>query len=288
MKATTLAIAFAAALHFNAAAQTDTLRHNTYYCFSVGNTVSRIKNETIDGDSHLDIRSQRELRVENSFAFKIANGLRLLVGLNYEQFSEFSVNKSTYQQALSVDKYYYYYYPLYIADYTLLRRVSILSLPVGLQVNPGRADKVRFLLEFGLQPGFPVSSKEKYDGHYSYEGLYPTTSGPSTYILVKDDSDLGYYENKSYDKGGELGTKGLVFSFFGNLGFTAPVSKQVELAFKGSYISSLSDVTKSSDEASAYYDITGARKTYSKTKVSAIGVNIGLRVALQPTTGAAH
>jgi len=240
-----------------------------------GTVSSKLKNENIKADETLNTESKHHPFIEINILRRLDNNFYFSAGISYLEYSTLSDCSGIFiSSALKTDTDGYDYHPFYDADFKIERKITTLSVPLGIKVLSGQPGKTRLQLETGIQSSFVISSAFKQEGHFERKGLYNDPLYTNVHILLEDIPRLNY-GNNSMNKDTSLSAKSILLNWYISAGISAPVSARTDIYFKGYLTIGLGDITPR-EYQKAYTDLMGRSNDYKKTTLFAAGIVAGI------------
>jgi len=172
------------------------------------------------------------------------------------------------------DKYNQSYYAGAHCNYSEVRRVVSLDIPLLVKLNiPIEWDKVHFTTGAGLRINAILQSKLSRNGVYSNNGYY-LTQFPNAFVLIEDDADLGFYSGE-YKGSADMATKMFNYGLYVDMGASFKINGNYWLTISPYYFHGLSNIVPQASRV-GYMDVFGNTSPYAPTRLMQGGLKIAL------------
>lgn len=239
----------------------------------IGPTATKIKNKSIAEDEQKLVINKNGLNAELTYN-RYRNGLGIGIGLGYSNFKQDILLKGNFENLSQKDEDGNLYDEWYDCDITYTNTLHYITVPVTMHLVFGRAETFNFVMDFGIVNQFLGGGNSTMKGSIENMGRYET-SNPYFFILSQENSYYDYklrsYDEKSSDQYRKYALAGHV-----SMGLTAKMTKNVVLKAQPFLDFGLMDITAKEFQDVEYTNLFGRKSDYQKTKLSAMGLNIGI------------
>ncbi len=269
-------IIFLAASNFLFAQDIASIEKGHFY-LEGGIAQTKLKNENLENDKTIHIESTLQPDIGMGFSTRLKGISFFYFGLKYREFATLVTCNGAFKNSeLKVDKDNYLYYLLSEADYTSKMHVTSLTIPIGLKIISGNPNKCRLIVQAAIEPSLILKATNEQKGTIETKGMYPDAQFSNLVHIISNIPSYGYSSKSVRDE--QIPAKELVWGFSGGFGCTAPLDKRIDLFFMLGYYLSAGDIIKKEDQGSKYVNLEGTSKSYKKTTLSSVSINVGLAI----------
>jgi hypothetical protein len=239
-----------------------------------GPSYNNIKNANIETDEYASSKGTFWFNFGLNYCKYYSKNIGLFIGAEYSRFNNVTDYKGAFKSdSKSIDRDNYIYYAYIEADYKDTRIVHTLDLPLGLRLNLPLSSNAEFFCDLGVKANFVLVGKYRQEGTHKNKGLYPNVNYDNVFLMIEDDSYLGY-SNKTYNSEADLRPNRLVVSFILSTGLKAKMTEKSWLIINPMYAHGLTDIT--SKNKNEYENVFGEKSPYQKFLLRQFALRVGI------------
>lgn len=259
------------------AQETSSEQNKIFTSWEIGYLMSSIKNDNYKTDVTLDTKNKATLNAGLQVYFPVKESVFFLTGIRYTKYSILQTCNGYFKSLLQQpDLDGYYCFSLIEADFQKKHTISTVSIPVGIRKNFTKLNNGCSYFEGGIMVNYTYNAYIEGSGEYEKKGIYPSQY-INLYYVLEDVYRLGYVKTDVIDE--YITTnKTVTPNFFIALGHQITSLNQLKISFKAYFTNSIFDITKNELKEESYYSITGDRENYKKTKLSAYGLILAIKL----------
>lgn len=276
-KKLTILVLIMSSLLFTATSQTDEfVKKNKEIALSFGVTSSKIKNKNITEDKYKDIDNQNGLNMSFCFNKYVAKRFGFGFGLGYSSYKQVVYQKGKIENFSQRDKDGNLYDQWFDSDMTYTSKLGYIDVPVTLHFLLGNSSKFYGILDIGVINQFLVSGIYTEKGSIENMGVYAT--GNPYWSDISQNNSYYDYGIDLYDVKKEDYYKTYNLSGHFSLGLAAQMKEHLFLKVQPYVNVGFSDITSKDRKDVQYVNVVNIKSDYEKTKLFAIGINIGFAI----------
>ena len=247
------------------------------FSFSFGITSGNFKNKNIENDENKIVDKKNGLILGANYTRYFNDRFGVSLGLGYSSYSQNVIQKGQFELAGQIDIDGYEYDKLFISDVVESTSIGMLELPLMLKVIVGNPKKIYGLAEVGFVYGLSIKNNYTKTGSIETQGKYYANS--YTDILGHNFPEYGYekdvFVNQNKSIYGNSNLSGRI-----SFGLVSVVSENVSIKIIPTYTFGLKDITREDLKGKEYFNVYGQKSDYSTTKLSAVGIQFGISLAI--------
>lgn len=248
------------------------IEKNKELSVTFGPASTKIKNKNISEDKYKDINDKNGFNI-NLLLSKYTRRVGFGIGLGYSTYNQEIYQKGLFESFSQKDRDGNLYDSWIASDITYTNKLSYLDIPITLHLLLGNSKRFYGFFDIGIVNQILIGGNYTMKGSIENMGRYET--GNPYFFTLSQNNPYYSYKADLYDVRKEDMYETYSLSGHISLGLAAAMTDNLSLKIQPYANFGFSDITAKELRDIPYEDVFGRKSDYQKTKLMAIGLNVG-------------